>query len=195
MKKLIELRSELSVPKGQKNTFGNYNYRSCEDILEAIKPLLKKYGLFLQLSDEVVMIGERYYIKASVAIREPEGDATISVGYAREASIKKGMDEAQITGSASSYARKYALNAMFLIDDTKDADTDEQHKQTNKPEKKAPAKKEKPFVKQNAIDYIEDFMQTNGVAMEMREQARIDFVQADTREEFDKIYHDLGGGK
>jgi hypothetical protein len=125
--KMIEVQKELRAPKGQTNSFGNYNYRSCEDIFEAVKPLLAERGLMLTVSDELVNIGERYYIKATAAVQDM--DASVSCfGYAREALTKKGCDEAQITGAASSYARKYALNGLFLIDDTKDADTNE-HKE------------------------------------------------------------------
>lgn len=120
MEILKKIQKELKAPKNQKNTFGGYMYRSCEDILEAVKPLLE--GALLVISDEMVVVGDRYYIKATATITE--GDKSMSAtAYAREPIIKKGMDEAQITGSTSSYARKYALNGLFLIDDTKDADT------------------------------------------------------------------------
>lgn len=123
---LMAVQSELKAPKGQKNTFGNYSYRSAEDILEAVKPLLKVNGLYLNISDEVVLIGDRYYVKATVtAVDIATGEAASSTAFAREAAEKKGMDASQVTGATSSYARKYALNALFGIDDTKDADTDE----------------------------------------------------------------------
>lgn len=129
--KLLKIQGELKAPKGQFNSFGKYKYRSCEDILEAVKPLCVKYGLCLTLADKVELIGERYYIKATATVTDIEADITHSVSaYAREEENKKGMDSSQITGSASSYARKYALNGLFDIDDTKDADTDEQAKQT-----------------------------------------------------------------
>ena len=131
-KKLLEVQRELKAPKNQKNTFGGYNYRSCEDILEAVKPLLVKNNLSLQISDELENIGERYYIKATATLLDTEDDSTMSnTAYAREEEVKKGMDGSQITGTASSYARKYALNGLFLIDDTKDADTDAYTKLTN----------------------------------------------------------------
>ena len=124
MKKLIEVQTELKAPKNKFNSFGNFSYRSCEDILESVKPLLKARGLMMTITDEVVNVGSKNYIRATVTIRD--GDQTVSVSaFAREAEAKKGMDDSQITGTASSYARKYALNGMFLIDDTKDADTDE----------------------------------------------------------------------
>lgn len=127
VERLQAVQSELKAPKGQTNKFGNYRYRSAEDILESLKPLLKKNGLALILTDEMVEIGNRIYVKASAAVIDPMG-AQLSVnGYAREAEVKKGMDDSQITGSASSYARKYALNGLFAIDDTKDADATNTH--------------------------------------------------------------------
>ena len=130
MIELLQIQSELKAPKGQYNSFGKYKYRSCEDILEAVKPLCVKYGVILTLSDEIVQVGERYYIKATANLSK-EGCSDVSVtAYAREALDKKGMDDSQITGTASSYARKYALNGLFCIDDTKDADTDEYVKKT-----------------------------------------------------------------
>ena len=132
--KLSKVQMELKAPKGQYNSFGKYKYRSCEDILEAIKPILEKNKLTLRLTDELVCIGERYYAKATAYLYDTEKstDMLSTNAYARESEKKSGMDESQITGTASSYARKYALNGLFLIDDTKDADTDEYHEQTNK---------------------------------------------------------------
>lgn len=120
--KLIQIQSELKAPKGQYNSFGKYKYRNCEDILEAVKPLLKKQGLAIRLSDDIVMIGSRYYVQATAEITDGE-TAVKSVAFAREEESKKGMDGSQVTGAASSYARKYALNGLFAIDDTKDSDT------------------------------------------------------------------------
>ena len=120
--KLIKIQTELKAPKNQKNNFGGYNYRSCEDIFEAVKPLLKENGLTLRLTDELVNIGERYYIKAT-AILSDGTDTIENIAYAREEETKKGMDGSQITGASSSYARKYALNGLFLIDDVKDSDS------------------------------------------------------------------------
>ena len=134
--KLINAQAELKAPKGQYNSFGKYKYRSAEDILEGVKPVNAKYGLLLHLSDEPVYIGERHYIKATATITD--GTDTMAVtAYARESANRKGQDDSQITGTASSYARKYALNGLYLIDDTKDADTDEYRNQGNK----APASK------------------------------------------------------
>src|SRR5690625_1385027 len=131
VQKLLIVQKELKAPKGQYNSFGKYAYRSAEDILEAVKPLNAEQGLLLTLSDEPILTGDRHYIKATATITD--GNDTHSVtAYARESLNKKGMDDSQITGTASSYARKYALNGMYLIDDTKDADTDEYQNQSNR---------------------------------------------------------------
>lgn len=123
--KLLNIQSELKAPKNQHNNFGNYNYRSAEDIIEAVKPLCQKYRIVMTISDDVVFINNANYVKSVVTIVDVDAPTeTISTyGMAREAASKKGMDDSQITGAASSYARKYALNGMFAIDDTKDADT------------------------------------------------------------------------
>lgn len=125
LKRLGFVQAELKAPKGQTNNFGKYKYRSCEDILEALKPLLSEHSLTLTLSDTIELIGNRFYIRADAVVFGPDdNDMGVSAcGYARECETKKGMDDAQLTGSCSSYARKYALNGLFLIDDTKDADT------------------------------------------------------------------------
>lgn len=122
--KLQKIQHELKAPKNQRNNFGGYNYRSVEDIMQGLKPLLDKYKCTCTISDEVQMIGERYYIKATATIHDCEGIESYSVcGYAREDNQRKGMDLCQLTGSTSSYARKYALNGLFCIDDTKDIDS------------------------------------------------------------------------
>jgi len=123
---LMNVQSKLKAPKGQLNKFGGYKYRNCEDILEAVKPLLHANGATIVINDDIVEVGGRIYVKATVKF-ESESGVVESVAFAREAQSKKGMDESQITGSASSYARKYALNALLLIDDTKDADTTNTH--------------------------------------------------------------------
>lgn len=122
MKELIAIQSELNAPKTLLNKFGGYHYRSAETILESLKPLLKKYNCLMTISDDVVTIGERYYVKSVVTICNVDGKEISVTGYAREEESKKGMDGSQITGASSSYARKYALNGMFAIDDTKDSD-------------------------------------------------------------------------
>ena len=129
--KLLNIQTELKAPKGQYNSFGKYKYRSCEDILEAVKPICAKNKATLILSDRLENIGDRYYIKATATLIDVEsGENLENTAYAREEAEKKGMDGSQITGTASSYARKYALNGLFNIDDTKDADTDEYAKQS-----------------------------------------------------------------
>lgn len=127
--KLRAVQVELNAPKNQRNNFGNYNYRSCEDILEAVKPVLERHSLTLIVTDNVQMVGERYYVKAEALVTDGK-DSHSAYGFAREEDTKKGMDGSQITGAASSYARKYALNGLFLIDDSKDADTNEHRAQT-----------------------------------------------------------------
>lgn len=136
-KKLIEVQKELKAPKNQRNTFGNYNYRSCEDILEALKPVLSEHGATVFISDKPVVKENLWsYIEATATFVDTESGESVSVtAYAREAETKKGMDPSQITGSASSYARKYALNGLFLIDDNKDVDSDEYQKITNSKQK------------------------------------------------------------
>lgn len=138
-KKLIEVQQELKAPKNQRNTFGNYNYRSAEDILEALKPLLAKHEATVFISDKVFVKENNWaYIEATATFVDVEtGESISTTAFARETENKKGMDSSQITGSASSYARKYALNGLFLIDDTRDADTDEYHKQTAGTKQKA----------------------------------------------------------
>ena len=124
MKRLIEIQQRLKAPKGQRNSFGNYNYRSAEDILEAVKPLLAEQKVALILKDHIMLVDDRFYICATASLYGEDGKEIIqTTASAREPIAKKGMDESQITGMASSYARKYALNGLFCIDDTKDADT------------------------------------------------------------------------
>ena len=126
--KLLDVQSEIKVPKNQYNKFGKYNYRSCEDILEAAKPLLKKNSCILSISDEIKHIEGRFYVEARAVITDCEsGDSFQVTAYAREEESKKGMDGAQVTGSTSSYARKYALNGLFALDDNKDSDDTNKH--------------------------------------------------------------------
>lgn len=140
--KLIEIQAELKAPKSQFNKFGGYNYRNCEDILEAVKPLCAKHEIVPLLSDEIVMIGDRFYIKATAKVTDGK-DEIATTAFARESKDKKGMDESQITGSASSYARKYALNGLFCIDDTKDADFMDNSQGTKQQQPKPQPTKEK----------------------------------------------------
>lgn len=135
--KLTEVQNELKAPKSKYNSFGKYNYRSCEDILEAVKPILKSKRLAMTVKDDVFNIGDRFYIMATVTVFDCESEEKVTTtAYAREDADKKGMDGSQITGSSSSYARKYALNGMFAIDDTKDADSWNTHDKDRTVEKK-----------------------------------------------------------
>lgn len=145
MKELVTIQSKLKAPKNLYNSFGKYNYRNFESICEAVKPLLAETGCSLIATDDVIQVGERYYIKATLTLTNASGESVSVSAMAREALDKKGMDDSQITGTASSYARKYAANGLFLLDDTKDADTDEYHKETE-----AKAKRSKPAPKQEA---------------------------------------------
>lgn len=123
MKELIAIQSELKAPKSQFNKFGGYKYRKAEDILEAVKPLLNKQKCTLTITDDIVMVGNRIYVKATATIKNEKGECETTTGWAREEETKKGMDGSQITGASSSYARKYALNGLFAIDDNADSDT------------------------------------------------------------------------
>lgn len=155
--KLIQIQKDLKAPKGQWNNYSSFYYRSAEDILEAVKPLNAEQGLLLTLADEPILIGEWHYIKATASITDGEQEKTVTA-YAREAQTKKGMDDSQITGTASSYARKYALNGLYLIDDTKDADTDEYNKQNNnqnqsKPQQNPITQKQVGTIKSKAMEF------------------------------------------
>lgn len=166
--KLSNIQVELKAPKGQKNTFGNYKYRSCEDILEAVKPLCSKEKTVLLLSDSIQHIEGRFYVCATATLNDCESDDAIEVcAYAREALSKKGMDDSQVTGATSSYARKYALNGLFNIDDTKDADTDEMHKAVDNGKKEEKANSDQierirsyveshPFIKKEGIAFMKN---------------------------------------
>ena len=130
--KLMTVQTKLRAPKGQYNSFGKYSYRSCEDILEALKPLLAEVGAIVNVSDEIKLIGDRFYVEATASFIDIEtGERMIAKASAREAETKKGMDDSQVTGSVSSYARKYALNGLFAIDDNKDADSTNTHGKDN----------------------------------------------------------------
>lgn len=169
LKKLLEIQVELKAPKNQYNSFGNYYYRSCEDILEAVKPLCKKYGCVLTLTDTIKQVGDRYYIEATAILFDVETAEMISsTASAREPQTKKGSDESQITGAASSYARKYALNGLFDIDDTKDADTEEKPvAPTSKPfaQKSATPVPVQPKPINNTVKFISDAQRTRLFAM------------------------------
>ena len=151
--KINKIQVELKAPKSQRNNFGNYNFRNCEDILEALKPLLLREKIIIQLSDELVQIGDRFYIKATATLIDVEsGEKHSTTAFAREELSKKGMDGSQITGASSSYARKYALNGLLAIDDTKDSDTTNTHNNNDsKNQKKQASTEEK---RKNGENYI-----------------------------------------
>lgn len=189
--KIREVQTQIKAPKNLYNSFGKYKYRNAEGILEAVKPYLSGYNLCLTLSDEIVQVGERYYVKATATIYDGTGSGSMSVSaYAREAVAKKGMDDSQITGTASSYARKYALNGLFLLDDTKDADTDENRieRENRQAEKKTISKTEAKalyaMLQNRGID-VNDFMAEKNI------QKLSDL----SPEEYAKAMRELEGGK
>lgn len=168
--KLLSVQVELKAPKGQTNTFGKYKYRSCEDILEAVKPILKKHNASIYISDTLELTGERYYVKATATFIDTETGETISnTAYARESADKKGMDDSQVTGATSSYARKYALNGLLLIDDTKDADTDEYRNQQKSKEERDFDKKveddKKSIISKKDQAILENMVKSKGYAV------------------------------
>lgn len=164
---LQNIQQELKAPKGQYNSFGGFKFRSCEDILEAVKPLLKKEDMAIVLSDELVNIGDRYYVKATATLYNSEGEVLTNSAYAREEESKKGMDGSQITGASSSYARKYALNGLFAIDDVKDSDTTNQVESTTestpKEEKKASPKQIEILSKYYTGDNLSKLLESNKI--------------------------------
>ena len=180
LEKLRFIQQNLKAPKNQTNKFGGYNYRSCEDILEAVKPLLEEKGMVLQLTDELVQIGDRYYIKATAKLYDENGQVE-NTAYAREEENKKGMDGSQITGASSSYARKYALNGLFLIDDVKDSDS------TNVGEDKEPTE-------EDAKNWIFTFGKHNGEKLEdvlLDDEQYVDWFIRNKASEYDKKCYEL----
>lgn len=158
MKELITIQSELKAPKSQFNKFGGYKYRKAEDILEAVKPLLNKQKCTLTITDDIVMVGNRIYVKATATIKNEKGEFETTTGWAREEETKKGMDGSQITGASSSYARKYALNGLFAIDDNADFDTtnDGQHQAAQQQtQTQQPAAKQQAYPQYNSNDLNE----------------------------------------
>lgn len=166
LEKLSNIQIELKAPKNQFNKFGGYKYRNCEDILEAVKPICHKNRTSLILDDELVLLGDRYYIRAVAKLYDWDSDRTITTSaLARETSTKKGMDESQITGSASSYARKYALNGLFNIDDTKDMDTNELSEETKNRKQQSSKNTKKDDTKDKSIiiyNYYKEHKDTFG---------------------------------
>lgn len=180
--KLVTIQSELKAPKGQFNKFGGYKYRSCEDILEALKPLLKKQSLSIVITDDMVNVGTANYVKATVRLTDGN-DAVEATALAREAVTKKGMDDAQITGSASSYARKYALNGLFAIDDTKDADTHDNSDYT--PQK--PKQDDLGEAKADLRQALTDAGYNNNVKMKVFIKKTLDKNTVDSMHDVDKV--------
>lgn len=189
MDKVLTVQAELKAPKDKINKFGNYTYRSCEGILEALKPLLAKHKLLLTINDDLVCMGDRFYVKAIATLHDTESESTISnCAFAREEETKKGMDGSQITGTASSYARKYALNGLFCIDDTKDADTDEYTQQTQaKTETKTDAPKAKTDYRKQLISRL------NELGIDVTEYAqKHNLTNKTTQDTFKDLLTDLG---
>jgi len=160
--KISDIQAKLNAPKGQYNSFGKYNYRSCEDILVALKPLLAQHGLIQTISDSVQVHGDRFYIIANVNVTDGENNISTNA-LARESLIKKGMDDSQTTGTASSYARKYALNGMWLIDDSKDADTEEFRKQSTEKAQKEIISKSKEYISEDQKQKIDNMIIKAGI--------------------------------
>lgn len=165
IQKLLSVQEKLKAPKSQNNNFGKYKYRSCEDILEAVKPLNVEAGLLLTISDEIELVDGRHYVKATCRVTDGTDEIVVTAS-AREAGNKKGMDDAQVTGATSSYARKYALNGLYLIDDTKDADTDEYARQ----QKRGSQKQQKPKQNDQQNEFQENRKVTNDIMKKIAEE-------------------------
>lgn len=191
-KKLRTIQEKLKAPKDLYNNFGKYSYRSAESILEAVKPLLAINEATLTLSDAIVEVGGRVYVEATATFI---GDAeTVVKAYAREPEDKKGMDASQITGTASSYARKYALNGLFLIDDTKDADTNEYKEQTTPKKEKAPSKWASLGERDKAIEELQGLLAANGKTEEdFRAYLHLEDIKHLTKDQFKEWSKKLGG--
>jgi len=179
---LAKIQALVKAPKGQFNNFGKYKYRSCEDIVEAIKPVINPLGFALTLSDEVILIGQRFYIKATATLTDGKETYT-ATAFAREEEVKKGMDGSQITGASSSYARKYALNGLFAIDDTKDADSTNTGKEELKTASPAISDKEK--------DYLQELLENSTYEEEIRKKMYIRLNGIETMEDYEKAKANL----
>jgi len=179
---LAKIQALVKAPKGQFNNFGKYKYRSCEDIVEAIKPVINPLGFALTLSDEVILIGQRFYIKATATLTDGKEIYT-ATAFAREEEVKKGMDGSQITGASSSYARKYALNGLFAIDDTKDADSTNTGKEELKMASPAISDKEK--------DYLTELLENSTYEEEIRKKMYIRLNGIETAEDYEKAKANL----
>lgn len=182
MKELNAIQVALNVPKAQFNAFGKYRYRSCEDILKALKPLLQQQNCTLTISDDIIPVGNRFYIKATATLTNEKGEAAVTTAFAREEESKKGMDASQVTGAASSYARKYALNGLFAIDDTKDADAlNVNAEYTQKPQQNPP------FPPPQNAEQAARQLSAHDLFMAYAKPA---IIQAQTKEELVRIYND-----
>lgn len=186
MKELISIQSKLKAPKDKRNTFGGYNYRSCESILEAVKPHLKDECCTLTINDEIVQVGDRYYIKATATLRNSAGECVTATALAREEETKKGMDAAQVTGSASSYARKYALNGLLAIDDTKDPDTDEHYKRTHPTEQPKPTQPKQAQPKPRKVITV-DILENDTQCISLYEWCYKKFVELGCPNDYDSV--------
>lgn len=165
--KLMKVQATLKAPKNQYNSFGKYHYRSCEDILEGVKPILSEVGATITLSDNIEVIGDRVYVKAIALFRDADtGESVENVAYAREENEKKGMDGAQVTGASSSYARKYCLNGLLLIDDTKDADSVENRNERTAKSKKVDAPKEPELISEKDKEILRNTVASIGYTVE-----------------------------
>lgn len=182
MNELAKIQATVKAPKGQFNNFGKYKYRSCEDIVEAVKPVINQLGYYLVLTDEIVLIGTRYYVKATATISNGK-ESFSCTAFAREEEIKKGMDGSQITGASSSYARKYALNGLFAIDDTKDADSTNTHDEKSNGFHSEVSQDDKAILKQ--------LVRTSDMNKEEREAATIAIDTCPDYDRYQKIQHRL----
>ena len=190
-KKLINIQKALKAPKSNTNSFGNYKYRSAEDILEAVKPLVHAEGLSLTLTDQVVNVGQANYVKATALLSDGVQEPYQVSAYAREAVTKKGMDDAQITGSASSYARKYALSGLFAIDDTKDPDGHDNREHVSKPKPKVD---ELAKAKDNLNKLLEEYGHTNTPAKKVIINKVLEKSTVETEKEADEVIQALEDG-
>lgn len=189
--KLLNVQNKLKAPKSQFNKFGGYNFRNCEDILEAAKPLCKEVNAVAWLTDEIVMVGDRYYIKATATFLDVEsGESIIANGYAREEESKKGMDGSQVTGASSSYARKYALNGLFDIDDAKDSDTTNTHGKEEAP-KEQPAPAETPKKQPTPRERLIAKLKEKGIDATAYAKEK-GLSNKTTPEEFERLLKELG---
>ena len=197
--KLKIIQTKLKAPKGQYNNFGRYNYRSLEDITEAVKPLLDEVGAVLTITDDIVLIGDRFYVKATAyLVGTQKDDGLVSVvAFARESEDKKGMDSSQVTGAASSYARKYALNGLFAIDDTKDTDTEEyqikEQKDKQKQEKTSSANSTGPKITNAQADEIRTLAEIKRIKVSDLEEKKGKKIEEFTPAEYAKVMSWLKG--